>query len=204
SAVNRALQELRNDGTVAELQERWFGSDRSLSISVDGAVTTHKLFPSYTREMNGTNLSQVRITTWPDGTLLGGVQVYSTEDRSVIKPFTRNLILDVNPKEALFGVPAIEDRTAPEVLREKAEKCLSTIWVDEYGRLWEVARTRMDARPSRRTLTRRDVLPGTGWLISKASVFSAVEGTWQQPSASQNRMSSGHGTTVWESSRSEE
>lgn len=25
SAVNRALQELRNDGTVAELQERWFG-----------------------------------------------------------------------------------------------------------------------------------------------------------------------------------
>lgn len=178
----------------------WIGSDRSLSISVDGVVTNHTLFPSYTREMNGTNLWQVRITTWPDGTLLGGVQVYSTEDRSVIKPFTRNLILDVNPKEALFGVPAIEDRTALEVLREKAEKCLSTIWVDEYGRLWEVARTRMDARPSRRTLTRRDVLPGTGWLISKASVFSAVEGTWQQPSASQNRMSSGYGTTVWESS----
>ncbi|MFP3340612.1 transporter substrate-binding domain-containing protein, partial [Micrococcus sp. SIMBA_131] len=25
SAVNRAPQELRNDGTVAELQERWFG-----------------------------------------------------------------------------------------------------------------------------------------------------------------------------------
>lgn len=25
SAVNRALQQLRNDGTVAELQERWFG-----------------------------------------------------------------------------------------------------------------------------------------------------------------------------------
>lgn len=178
----------------------WLGKDRSLSISVDGAVSNHTPFPSYPREATSQDMSQIRVTTRPGATQIGAVQVYSTEDRSVVEPFTRNLILDVDTEDSLFGVPAVEGVLGLDLLREQAEKLLVTTYMDEVGRLWSVGRSRMDARKSVRTLTEHDIAkdPAPRWAVGRASVFSGITGTHMQPAASQTRMASAAATDVWE------
>ena len=177
----------------------WLGRDRSLHILVDGDESSHTTFPSYPRQMNANEMSHVRVTTRPGHTQIGAVQVYSTNDRSVVRPFTRNLILDVDPEDILYGVPAVTDRTVIDLLREQSERLLVTTYLDEMGRLWSVSRTRMDARPSVRTLTEADIAvdPEPAWGIGRSSVYTHINGKWIQPSCYQARMSSAHKATVW-------
>ena len=178
----------------------WLGRDKSLHILVDGDESSHAVLPSYPRQMNTAEMSQVRITTRPGHTQIGAVQVYSTNDRTVVKPFKRNLVLDVDPGDVLFGVPAITDRAIIDLLREQSERLLVTTYLDELGRLWSVSRGRMDSRASVRTLTEADIAadPEPRWGIGRASVYAHIHGKWLQPAASQTRMSSAAATNVWE------
>ena len=179
----------------------WLTPDRRLAISVDGSVSNHTAFPSYPRECTTSDMSEVRVTARPSDTQIGAVHVYSTPNRDVAAPFSQNLILDVDPEDKLFGTPAIVGTPAMDVLRAQSEALLVTTYLDETARLWSVSRSRMDGRASVRTLTEDDIAvePAPRWGIGRQSVYSAVEGRWRAPSASQTRMGSAAATDVWES-----
>ena len=180
----------------------WFQSDGVIQTIVGGVVQTHAAVQSWPAKMLEVNLTEVRLTARPGAAAMGGFQLVSSSDKSVLRDWEKTFHLDADPRYMLQGSPAIEDRAGLEVLNEAAEALLATMWMDELGHLHWVDRTRMDARPSMRTLTASD-LESDDWQTRRDSVYSAVEMKGRKPSLNQNRMHSSAAFDVWEGPRDE-
>lgn len=178
----------------------WFSPNGSLSVIVDGAEHVMDPFPTLPTSMLTKPMDEIRITSRPEATQMGGLVVVSSADRGVLPEWERTFHADVDVDDQLWGIPAMVDRNGLDLLTEQAEAELSTMWVDEWGHLQYVGRRRMDARPSKRTLTETDI-ESTGWAVSPDSVVSHVNVTWIQPRMAHNRFASGQTQHAWEGSR---
>lgn len=180
----------------------WMDEDGGLQIGADDHITTHTPFPQWPAEMRAMALSELRVTTRLASAAVGGVSLAPLKRAEDMGEWHQTFLADVDPDVMLWGTPGVVNRDGLELLREMAAAELSSMWIDEDGMLRYVSRTRMDVRPSVRTITEA-VLSSAPWSIGRSSLASSVTVARRQPSLYQNRRHSSFGVQVWEGPRDE-
>ena len=175
----------------------WFKPEGDIEIYVNGDRTVHTPFPVWPEWMQKTPFSEMRVTARPGAAPVGGVQLVSSSDRSVLGLWEPRLRMRVDTDHMLWGSPALHNVKGLDLLHEQAAAELSSIWIDEDGVLNYWARSKMDARPSVRTITASDIVNGD-WNMSRSSCHGWVDMVWRQPRLYQNRLRAGNTAFVWE------
>lgn len=181
----------------------WFSPAGDLSVIVDGVEHVMDPLGRLPNSMLSAPMDEVRVTSRPQATQLGGLVLVSSANRGDLErlhPEDRGFVADVDVDHMLWGMPALAGADGLELLTEQAHAEMSSMWIDEDGRLNYVGFQRMDARPSTRTLTVSD-LENDDWQLSRSSVKSKVDVEWIQPIIAQNRFKSGHTQNMIELSR---
>lgn len=177
----------------------WLHYNGRVEIVIDGDSHSYDTnLISWPEKMLTTDLQRVSVAVRPYSTIIGGLVVASTANRSDLGEWKRNFYPEIDRDHMLWGMPAIESKPALELCTEQSEGMLSSMWIDERGILRYVERRPMDARKSVRTITEKDLVSAP-WKLSRGSVATHVSATWRQPSMNHRRMSSGHWMEVWES-----
>lgn len=177
----------------------WLHSGGRVEIVIDGDSHSYDTpLISWPEKMRTTDLQRVSVAVRPFSTIIGGLIVASTADRSQLGDWTRNFRPEIDTNHMLWGMPAIHAKPAIELCTEQSEGMLSAMWLDERGILRYVERHPMDGRKSVRTITEADLVSAP-WRLDRGSVVSHVSAKWRYPTMNHRRMSSGHWMEVWES-----
>ena len=177
----------------------WLHSGGRVEIVIDGDSHSYDTpLISWPEKMRTTDLQRVSVAVRPFSTIIGGLIVASTADRSQLGDWTRNFRPEIDRNHMLWGMPAIHEKPALELCTEQSEGMLSAMWLDERGILRYVERHPMDGRKSVRTITEADLVSAP-WRLDRGSVVSHVSAKWRYPTMNHRRMSSGHWMEVWES-----
>lgn len=175
----------------------WLSPNGDLTVIVDGVEHKMGRLAVLPKSMTGAPLDEVRLTTRPGHTQMGGVVIVSSADRSALEPWEQTFFPDVDTDHMIWGMPALAGVSGRELLERQARAELSSMWFDEDGMLHYVGRIRMDQRESRGVLD-EDVASAVPWEMGRNSIATHVDVTWVQPRMAQNRLSSGHTQTAWE------
>ncbi len=175
----------------------WLSPNGDLAVIVDGVEHRVGRLAVLPQSMTGAPLDEVRLTTRPGHTQMGGVVIVSSADRSALEPWEQTFFPDVDTDHMIWGMPALAGVSGRELLERQARAELSSMWFDEDGMLHYVGRIRMDQRESRGVLD-EDVASAVPWEMGRSSIATHVDVTWVQPRMAQDRLSSGHTQTAWE------
>ena len=175
----------------------WLSPNGDLTVIVDGVEHRVGRLAVLPQSMTGAPLDEVRLTTRPGHTQMGGVVIVSSADRSALEPWEHTFFPDVDTDHMIWGMPALAGESGRELLERQARAELSSMWFDEDGMLHYVGRIRMDQRESRGVLD-DDAASAVPWEMGRSSIATHVDVTWVQPRMAQDRLSSGHTQTAWE------
>lgn len=146
--------------------------------------------------VSGTLQSVRLLTSGPESTGLGGLQIGTAPERRDLHNWTRTALIETVPTGELFGVSAWVDRRALDALKEQASAELAAMWIDEHGRFRYRHRDRLVNGPVVQTIT-LDNIDDLSWSESWQSVREQINVNFQRPRSTQ---STGHRVTVWQGS----
>ena len=175
----------------------WLSPNGDLTVIVDGVEHKMGRLAVLPKSMTGAPLDEVRLTTRPGHTQMGGVVIVSSADRSALPSWEQTFFPDVDTDHMIWGMPALAGESGRELLERQARAELSSVWFDEDGLLRYVGRIRMDQRESMGIID-DDAASAAQWTMGRSSIATHVDVTWIQPRMAQNRLSSGHTQTAWE------
>lgn len=132
----------------------------------------------------------------PDGARVAGLQAsWPTAPFAAVTGWTRTAVYGIGAiYQSLGASPAITSRDTLGLLREIAQACAISMWIDEAGVLHWVHPDRLRVQSPVRTLTSRADLLDLEWEDSIDAPRSQVVITWKQPTLGR---ATRHSILVW-------